>query len=196
MLSATPVNNRFADLRNQLALAYEGDSSALSDKLSSGQSVEEIFRQAQRAFNEWQELPAPERTPAEILDRLDFAFFELLDSGTIARSRKHITTRYDMAEIGSFPQRLKPQSYRCVLTARDDVPDFNAIYDELSKLILAVYAPITYVHDSRKGQYGAQYDTETATNRLRQEDRELSIRALMRVNLLKRLESSVESPRW
>lgn len=193
MLSATPVNNRFADLRNQLALAYEGDSSALSDKLSSGQSVEEIFRQAQRAFNEWQELPAPERTPAAIIDRLDFAFFELLDSVTIARSRKHITTHYDMAEIGSFPQRLKPQSYRCVLTARDDVPDFNAIYDELSKLILAVYAPITYVHDSRKEQYGAQYDTETATNRLRQEDRESSIRALMKVNLLKRLESSVEA---
>lgn len=193
MLSATPVNNRFADLRNQLALAYEGDSSALSDKLSSGQSVEEIFRQAQRAFNEWQELPAAERTPAAILDRLDFAFFELLDSVTIARSRKHITTHYDMTEIGSFPQRLKPQSYRCALTARDDVPDFNAIYDELSKLILAVYAPITYVHDSRKEQYGAQYDTETATNRLRQEDRELSIRALMKVNLLKRLESSVEA---
>jgi superfamily II DNA or RNA helicase len=193
MLSATPVNNRFADLRNQLSLAYEGDSSALSDKLSSGQSVEEIFRQAQRAFNEWQELPAPERTPAAILDRLDFAFFELLDSVTIARSRKHITTHYDMTEIGSFPKRLKPQSYRCALTARDDVPDFNAIYDELSKLILAVYAPITYVHDSRKEQYGAQYDTETATNRLRQEDRELSIRALMKVNLLKRLESSVEA---
>ncbi len=193
MLSATPVNNRFADLRNQLALAYEGDSRALSDKLSSGQSVEEIFRQAQRAFNEWQELPAGERTPAAILDRLDFAFFELLDSVTIARSRKHIMTHYDMAEIGSFPLRLKPQSYRCALTARDDVPDFNAIYDELSKLILAVYAPITYVHDSRKPQYGAQYDTKTATNRLRQEDREVSIRALMRVNLLKRLESSVEA---
>jgi len=193
MLSATPVNNRFTDLRNQLALAYEGDSKALSDKLLSGQSVEEIFRQAQRAFNEWQELPAVERTPAAILDRLDFAFFELLDSVTIARSRKHITTHYDMAEIGSFPQRLKPQSYRCALTARDDVPDFNGIYEELSKLILAVYAPITYVHDSRKPQYGEQYDTETATNSLRQLDREVSIRALMKVNLLKRLESSVEA---
>ncbi|HZF95176.1 MAG TPA: helicase-related protein [Allosphingosinicella sp.] len=193
MLSATPVNNSFADLRNQLALAYEGNSRNLSDKLSSGQSVEEIFRQAQRAFNEWQDLPAAERTPAAVLERLDFAFFELLDSVTIARSRRHITTHYDMAEIGSFPQRLKPLSYRCALTAREDVPGFNAIYDELSKLTLAVYAPITYVLDSRAARYGELYDTETSTNRLRQQDRETSIRALMRVNLLKRLESSVES---
>jgi superfamily II DNA or RNA helicase len=193
MLSATPVNNRFADLRNQLALAYEGNSRNLSDKLSSGQSVEEIFRQAQRAFNEWQDLPATERTPAAILERLDFSFFELLDSVTIARSRRHITTHYDMTEIGSFPQRLKPLSYRCALTAQDDVPDFNVIYGELSKLILAVYAPITYVHESRAARYGELYDTETATNRLRQQDRENSIRALMRVNLLKRLESSVEA---
>lgn len=193
MLSATPVNNRFTDLRNQLALAYEGDSRALSNKLGSGQPVEEIFRQAQRAFNEWQELPLQERTPKAILDRLDFAFFELLDSVTIARSRKHITTYYDTTEIGSFPERLKPLSFRPPLTLRDDVPDFTTIYTELSKLSLAVYAPITYVHESRAHKYGELYDTETATNVLRQTDRERSIRALMRVNLLKRLESSVEA---
>ncbi|HEY5106069.1 MAG TPA: helicase-related protein [Caulobacteraceae bacterium] len=193
MLSATPVNNRFSDLRNQLALAYEGDSRSLSEKLSTGQSVEEIFRQAQRAFNEWQELAVDERTPAAILERLDFAFFDLLDSVTIARSRRHITTHYDMEEIGRFPQRLKPLSYRCALTARDDVPGFNAIYDELTKLTLAVYAPLTYVHPSRAAVYGEKYDTETATNTLRQQDRETSIKALMRVNLLKRLESSVEA---
>jgi superfamily II DNA or RNA helicase len=192
MLSATPVNNRFIDLRNQLALAYEGESQRLSEKLKSGQTVEEIFRQAQRAFNEWQDLPIEERTPEAILDRLDFAFFELLDAVTIARSRRHITTHYDMTEIGSFPERLPPQSYRCPLTARDDVPTFNDIYDDLSKLSLAVYAPLTYVHESRAERYGV-YDTETATNVLRQQDREVAIRALMRVNLLKRLESSVEA---
>jgi SNF2 family DNA or RNA helicase len=192
MLSATPVNNRFLDLKNQLALAYEGDSKRLSEKLGSGQSVEEIFRQAQRAFNEWEELPLKERTPHAILDRLDFAFFELLDAVTIARSRRHITTHYDMAEIGSFPERLKPRSYRCALTARDDVPSFNEIFEQLSLLSLAVYAPLTYVHESRMDRYGI-YDTETDTNVLRQQDREVSIRALMRVNLLKRLESSVEA---
>lgn len=193
MLSATPVNNRFADLRNQLALAYEGDSRVLSEKLQSGRSVEEIFRQAQRAFNEWQDLPAEQRTPAAILDRLDFAFFELLDSVTIARSRRHITTHYDTAEIGGFPERLKPLSFSPGLTARDDVPRFKAIYEELGRLTLAVYAPITYVHPSRADRYGELYDTETAGAALRQKDRETAIKALMRVNLLKRLESSVEA---
>lgn len=192
MLSATPVNNRFADLRNQLALAYEGDSKAFAEKLGVNQSIEEIFRQAQRAFNEWEELPLEERTPKAILDRLDFAFFDLLDSVTIARSRRHITTYYDTEEIGGFPERLKPMSFRPALTDRQDVPTFNDIYDELSKLTLAVYAPLTYVQPSRRENY-AQYDTTTDTNVLRQTDRESSIKALMRVNLLKRLESSVEA---
>ena len=88
MLSATPVNNRFTDLRNQLALAYEGDSELLSKKLKIGKSVEEIFRSAQTAFNNWAKLPPEERTARAILDSLDFDFFELLDSVTIARSRK------------------------------------------------------------------------------------------------------------
>lgn len=192
MLSATPVNNRFADLKNQLALAYEGDSKAFAEKLGVKQSVEEIFRQAQRAFNEWEELPLDERTPQAILDRLDFAFFDLLDSVTIARSRKHITTYYDTEEIGGFPERLKPATFRPALTDRRDVPTFDDIYNELSKLTLAVYAPLTYVQPSRMGNY-AQYDTATETNVLLQTDREASIKALMRVNLLKRLESSVEA---
>jgi len=192
MLSATPVNNRFADLRNQLALAYEGDSKKLAAKLNSGQTIEEIFRQAQRAFNEWEELPLEERTPQAILDRLDFAFFDLLDSVTIARSRRHITTYYDTEEIGGFPERLKPLSFHPALTQRDDVPSFTDIYNQLSKLILAVYAPLTYVQPSRRDNY-SQYDTTTETNVLRQTDRENSIKALMKVNLLKRLESSVEA---
>lgn len=193
MLSATPVNNRFVDLRNQLALAFEGDSRAFARKLKSGRSVEEIFRQAQKAFNAWAELPADQRTPAAILERLDFAFFELLDSVTIARSRKHITTHYDTTEIGEFPERLKPGSFTPGLTARDDVPRFKAIYEELSRLTLAVYAPVTYVHPSRADRYSERYDTETAGAALRQADRETAIKALMRVNLLKRLESSVEA---
>lgn len=193
MLSATPVNNRFLDLKNQLALACGGDSRRLSDKLGSGQSVEETFRRAQRAFNDWQNLPPAERTPAAIMDRLDFEFFELLDSVTIARSRKHITTHYDTSEIGAFPERLPPAAFRCKLSARDDVPSFDDIYDGLSALTLAVYAPLTYVMPSRASKYGELYDTPTDTNTLRQQDRESSIKSLLRVNLLKRLESSVHA---
>ena len=191
MLSATPVNNRFSDLRNQLALAYEGDPGQLKSKLKGVRSVEETFRRAQRAFNEWQDLPVEERTPEAIQGRLDFDFFELLDAVTIARSRRHITTHYDTAEVGRFPERLPPRSFRAPLTDLKDAPDFDEIYDRLSELTLAVYAPLTYVLPSRAAAYGERYDTRTATNRLRQQDREASIKSLMRVNLLKRLESSV-----
>ncbi len=115
MLSATPVNNRFNDLRNQLALACESDSENLGGKLRGGRSVEEIFRSAQGAFNQWVKLPTEKRTAKAILDSLDFDFFELIDSVTIARSRKHIRTFYDTKDVGPFPERLKPLSYRCYL---------------------------------------------------------------------------------
>ena len=195
MLSATPVNNRFADLRNQLALAYEGESETLSKKLRIGKSIEEIFRQAQVVFNQWAKLPPEERTAQAILDKLDFDFFELLDSVTIARSRKHIETFYDTTSIGKFPNRLKPLSYRCPLTMRDDVMSFNEIYQQLSLLKLSYYAPITYILPSRMGKYEELYDTtfEGGKGKLRQSDRERSLQSLMTTNLLKRLESSVEA---
>lgn len=195
MLSATPVNNRFNDLRNQLALAYEGDSKNLGEKLRGQRSVEEIFRRAQAAFNHWTKLPMEKRTAKAILDSLDFDFFELLDSVTIARSRKHIQTFYDTREIGRFPERLKPLSFRAPLTGRDDVPDFNGIFAELSRLKLSVYAPISYVFPSRLHKYEELYDTlvEGGKGKLRQADRERSLQALMTTNLLKRLESSIEA---
>ncbi|MGK2897291.1 MAG: helicase-related protein [Burkholderiaceae bacterium] len=195
MLSATPVNNRFNDLRNQLALAYEGDSENLSKKLHTGKSVEEIFRHAQAAFNTWSKLPVEERTARAILDALDFDFFELLDSVTIARSRKHIQTFYDTTDIGQFPERRKPLSYHCPITHRGDVLGFNDIFSHLSCLKLAVYAPLSYILPSRLRKYEAMYDTQVpgGAGKFRQIDREQSLQALMTVNLLKRLESSVHA---
>ena len=193
MLSATPVNNRFTDLRNQLALAYEGDSENLSKKLRTSKSVEEVFRSAQTAFNTWTKLPPEERTARAILDSLDFDFFELLDSVTIARSRKHIQTFYDTKDIGPFPERRKPLSFHCPLTQQENVPGFNDIYTKLTQLKLAVYAPFGYILPSRLKKYEDQYDTSVrgGSSALRQADRERSLQSLMTVNLLKRLESSV-----
>jgi len=195
MLSATPVNNRFMDLRNQLALAYEGQSEALSKKLKANTSVEEIFRKAQTAFNNWSKLPSGERTAQTILRALDFDFFELLDSVTIARSRKHIETFYDTKDIGKFPERRKPLSFHCPITSRKDVMGMNDIYAQLTMLKLAVYAPLSYILPSRMRKYEELYDTEVegGKGRLRQADRERSLQALMTTNLLKRLESSVEA---
>lgn len=193
MLSATPVNNRFTDLRNQLALAYEGQSDSLSKSLKSKTSVEEIFRRAQKTFNAWVELPAEKRTAAAILRSLDFDFFELLDAVTIARSRKHIQAFYDTTDIGPFPDRLKPLSFHCPITDRSDVMGFNDIFTQLATLKLSVYAPISYILSSRLRKYEEIYDTQVVGGRgkLRQADRERSLQALMTTNLLKRLESSV-----
>ncbi len=194
MLSATPVNNRFNDLRNQLALAYEGDSENLSKKLRTSKSVEEVFRNAQKVFNAWAKLPPEERTARAILDSLDFDFFELLDSVTIARSRKHIQTFYDTKDIGQFPERQKPLSFHRPLTERPDMMGFNKIFEQLSRLKLAVYAPVCYILPSRLKKYEELYDTKVGgKGTLRQADREKSLQALMTVNLLKRLESSVAS---
>ncbi len=195
MLSATPVNNRFNDLRNQLALAYEGDSENLTKKLRTNKSVEDIFRNAQLAFNNWAKLPPEQRTARAILDSLEFDFFELLDSVTIARSRKHIQNFYDTTDIGRFPDRLKPLSFHCQLTDRKDVMSFNQIFEQLSLLKLAVYAPISYILPSRLKKYEDLYDTqvEGGKGKLRQLDREKSLQALMTTNLLKRLESSVDA---
>lgn len=196
MLSATPVNNRFNDLYNQLNLAYEGDTDELGQKLGTSRSVREIFRQAQAAFSAWSKLPVSERTTTAILEALDFDFFRVLDSVTIARSRKHIQTFYDTSAIGSFPERLKPLSFRRPLTALPDAPDFNAIYTELARLNLAVYAPMSYVLPSRRAKYEEVYDTIVQRGQggtFKQIDRERSLQALMTTNLLKRLESSVQS---
>jgi hypothetical protein len=195
MLSATPVNNRFNDLRNQLALAYEGDSENLSKKLRTDKTVEKIFSNAQASFNAWAKLPPEQRTAPAILATLDFDFFELLDSVTIARSRKHIQTFYDTKDIGQFPERRKPLSFHSPLTQRVDVMSFNEIYEQLSLLKLAVYAPISYILPSRLKKYEEMYDTQVAggKSKFKQVDRERSLQALMTTNLLKRLESSIES---
>ncbi|MDJ0338700.1 helicase-related protein [Cryobacterium sp. PH31-O1] len=195
MLSATPVNNQFTDLRNQLALAYEGDSQQLSAKLDISTSIEEVFRQAQRVFNEWAKLPVEDRTAETILARLDFDFFELLDAVTIARSRKHIQAFYDTTEIGAFPHRLPPESVRAPLTDLPDVPTFNEIFEQLSSLTLAIYAPLSYVFPSRREKYERLYDPQgnSAVANLGHINRERGLKRLMTTNLLKRLESSVEA---
>jgi SNF2 family DNA or RNA helicase len=193
MLSATPVNNRFTDLRNQIALAYEGESEELQKKLDTSSSIEDIFKNAQRVFNDWSRLKPEERTAKAILDALNFDFFKLLDSVTIARSRRHIEKFYDTSEIGTFPERKAPLSYRPPLTNRTDVIDINEIYRTLREIKQSVYAPMNYVMPSRLHKYEDAYDTNIKGGKLRQQDREKALQALMTTNLLKRLESSVES---
>ena len=191
MLSATPVNNRFNDLKNQLALAYEGTPELIDEKLNTSKSIDEIFRQAQTAFNAWSKLPAEERTTDNLLRRLDFDCFEVLDSVTIARSRKHIEKYYNTEKIGKFPERRKPISLRPSLTDLLSAINYNEIYEQLTQLQLEIYTPSAYIFPSKMQKYIDL--THHKGNNLTQFGREEGIRRLMSVNLLKRLESSVSS---
>lgn len=191
MLSATPVNNGFTDLKNQLAIAYEGESENMNKQLDTTKTIEEIFKQAQRAFNAWSKLDPEDRTTDALLRTLDFDFFELLDSVTIARSRKHIEKYYDTAEIGKFPERKKPISRRPQLTDLDTAINYNEIYEQLMQLTLCIYTPSNYIFPSKTQKYIDL--THNKGDNLTQTGREQGIRRLMSINLLKRLESSVNS---
>lgn len=191
MLSATPVNNRFNDLKNQLALAYEGDAELMDKELNTSKTLDEIFRQAQTAFNAWSKLDQEQRTTDALLRALDFDFFEVLDSVTIARSRKHIEKYYNTEKIGKFPERRKPISKRPNLTDLKGAINYNEIYEQLVLLTLEIYTPSKYIFPSKLSKY--QDLTHNKGNNLTQSGREEGIRRLMSVNLLKRLESSVFS---
>ena len=188
MLSATPVNNRFFDLRNQLALAYEGNAEEINEKLPTKTDIDTIFRQAQQTYNAWCKLPEAERTTKNLLTRLDFDFFEVLDAVTIARSRHHIQTYYDTKDIGSFPRRNKPISLYPKLTTLPGAINYKEIYETLNDLKLTIYTPTQFILRSKVSKYLSHEETENF-----RKGREAGIQRLMSINLLKRMESSVHS---
>lgn len=189
MLSATPVNNRFGDLKNQLQLAYEGRSSSFDEALRLSKNVDDIFTNAQKVYNHWAKLKAEERTTERLLNDLSYDFFQLLDAVTIARSRSHIMKYYDTSDIGEFPHRLPPISRRPKLTDISNAINFRDIATELDNLNLSIYTPSLYLHDSARNSYTIDYEGSG----LSIDGREKGLRNLMATNLLKRLESSVNS---
>ena len=193
MLSATPVNNRFNDLKNQLALAYEGNTDFIDSKLNTSRSIDDIFKNAQRAFNTWSKWEPADRTTDNLLRMLDFDFFEVLDSVTIARSRKHIQKYYDTTDIGTFPTRLKPISLQPKLTSLESAITYNEIFDKLMQLSLTIYTPSHYILPSKLEKYAELYEDNKVNVGFTQANREQGIRRLTAINLMKRMESSVYS---
>lgn len=189
MLSATPVNNRFSDLKNQLQLAYEGRAENINDLLETGKSIDSIFRDAQTVYSKWAKLPSEKRTTEKLVDSLSYDFFQLLDAVTIARSRSHIIKYYNTNDVGRFPTRLSPISRRPKLTDLSDAISFRDIAEQLNRLNLSIYTPSLFIFESEKDNYGIDYEGEGLTV----DGREKGIRKLMAINLLKRLESSVNS---
>lgn len=183
MLSATPVNNRFSDLKNQLQLAYEGKAENINDLLDTGKSIDSIFRDAQTVYSKWAKLPPEKRTTEKLVDSLSYDFFQLLDAVTIARSRSHIIKYYNTNDVGKFPERLSPVSRRPKLTDLNDAITFADIAEMLNRLNLSIYTPSLFIFESEKGNYGIDYEGEGLTV----DGREKGIRKLMAINLLKRL---------
>lgn len=190
MLSATPVNNRFVDLKYQLELAYEGAEDEINDKLNTKKGLTTIFNNAQRAFNDWSKLPEEERTTEALLGRLDQDFFEVLDSVTIARSRKHIEKSYNMAEIGKFPTRLDPDNRYPAITLDESLGlNYDDIFSKLEQLYLSVYSPSKFIFPSKLEKYENKYGKKAGKG-ISLTGREMGTRKLMAINLMKRLESS------
>ncbi len=193
MLSATPVNNRLADLKNQIAFMTEGSDIALIDH--GIPSIEATIRKAQGQFNRWLDLPEGERRAARLMDMLGFDYFKLLDMLTIARSRKHVQRYYGTAETGQFPDRLQPINVKADVDLAGEFRPIREINNEIRRLTLGAYAPLRYVVTDKQEAYDAKYSTKIrgGESYFRQADREESLIHLMRVNLLKRMESSVAS---
>lgn len=193
MLSATPVNNRMNDLKNQVAFITEGDDTALQD--AGIANIQNTLKIAQTKFNYWQKLPEDERKTEALLESLNFEYFKLLDHLTIARSRKHIEKYYDVSEVGKFPERLKPLNVKADIDLQDDFPELEEINRKIKRLTLAAYSPLKFVRADKAEEYSRKYDREVkgGASVLRQADREKSLIHLMRVNILKRMESSINS---
>ena len=193
MLTATPVNNRMNDIKNQLNFITEGDPHALSKY--GVDNIDDELRRAQSRFNDWSELDPTERTTQRFLDMVNPGYFDILDRYTIARSRKHIERFYDAKALGDFPTRLRPKTVKSQIDISGNFPTLGETYSRIGELRLALFQPMAYVMPDKKAHYAAMYDTKPGDGHstFKQEDREQALTGLIRTNLLKRLESSVNS---
>lgn len=184
------INNTTKTLRDDLAIEIKKGS-----KLSIAAACFSIyiFKSAQRAFNTWSKWEPADRTTENLLSMLDFDFFEVLDSVTIARSRKHIQKYYDTSEIGTFPTRLKPISLRPPLTNLKEAINYNQIFEQLMHLSLTIYTPTHFILPSKIEKYAELYEDNKVNIGFTQANREQGIRRLTAINLMKRMESSVYS---
>ena len=193
MLSATPVNNKMNDIKNQIAFITEDKDNALEEIGIS--SINHTLRNAQTIFNQWSKLDDNTRTGEKFVDMMDLEYFKLLDTLRIARSRKHIEKYYDLAEIGEFPNRLDPINESSDIDIKKEFPTLNEINNEIERLNLSVFSPFLYILPQKREDYAKKYDIAIGEGKsvFKQTDREKSLIQLMRINLLKRMESSIHS---
>ena len=175
MLSATPVNNRMNDLKNQVAFITEGQDDAFTDV--GIKNIESTLRLAQKQFNQWAKEPVENRTTATLLDSMSFDYFKLLDVVTIARSRKHIEKYYGTADIGKFPTRLSPKNIYADIDLSGEFPALKEVNKTIRRLSLAGYSPLKFVRNNLKAEYARRYDRAVGEGKgvFKQVDREESL---------------------
>ena len=194
MLSATPVNNNLKDLRNQLYFISGGREDAFKEQ-AGVKDLAQTIKNAQTVFTHW---AAPKksrkRNVKDLLERLDSSFFKLLDELTIARSRKHIETYYksELKRIGAFPRRLPVISKAPDIDIKDEFPSYDKINKEIMTYKLSLFNPAAYVKTEHK-EYYAEKAGEAKIAAFTQENREYFLIGMMKINFLKRLESSIKS---
>ncbi len=190
LLSATPVNNSLKDLRNQIAYITEGKEDALFEQCKI-KSIGFTLENAQKNFTRWADPKNKNKSMKHLLERLDSSFFKLLDELTIARSRKHIVNFYDMKAIGNFPKREKPHSVYPDIDTQNRFPSYDRINKQILEYKLSVFNPSAYVLPERQAKYEALAGAQVLN--FKQSDRENFLIGMMKINYLKRLESSIES---
>ena len=200
LLSATPVNNELSDLRNQVSFIAGGDvaripkyDTVFTESLKIP-SVKETTKKAQKNFTEWANKPPNQRTNKVLLQSIGGDFFKLLDGLSIARSRKQITRNYpkDMEELGAFPKRPKPLSLHPPIDKRPNQLSFEQLDYEILKLSLDLYHPTKFLRPDLPEAVRETY-VDKQLNGFTQEGRERILISMMKVNFLKRLESSIDS---
>ncbi len=193
LLSATPVNNNLRDLRNQILIITEGKNDALFETTGI-KDIALSLKNAQTNFTNWADNKKnPNRTVKQLIEKLDSSFFKLLDEITIARSRKHIINFYNAEkEVGKFPTRLKPISIYPNIDLKDRFFTYDALNKRILQYKLSVFNPSAYIKDDMKKKYEDLAAT-TGVLGFKQSDREHFLIGMMKVNFLKRLESSIES---
>ena len=192
MLSATPVNITLTDLRNQLYLMTERSPTALREQLDIP-NYEAVIKQAQKRFEENQHHHRDKRL---MIEALGADLFRLINGVSIARSRRQIKEHYekDLKDIGAFPEPPNPEKRTPQTDVKGEL-SYDQLNEEISKMYLSVYNPSYFLLSNRQqALLGAEKGTNVPSNLdFRQRSERSFIIGIMRVNLLKRLESSVDS---
>jgi SNF2 family DNA or RNA helicase len=201
LLSATPVNNQIADLRNQISFIAGGDvardasgeyDGAFKEKLGIP-SIKDTTRKAQAKFTNWTKKPAYDRKARDLIHELGSDFFKLLDGLSIARSRSQIKRYYshEMERLGGFPKREKPSAEYPRIDLLDAFISFEELDQKISDLTLSLYHPSTKLKKNLPPEVLAKYAAKIGN--FDQQGRERILICMMKINFLKRLESSIDS---